>query len=93
MLLMLLLSGKRKGKAWEAWDISCIAFSEHGKARRAWEQFVVIIEKHGKAGEAWGNCFGRELKAWGMYVKHGDSLSLIWKSMEKPGKHGETLLG
>ena len=73
MLHMLLISGKRTGKAWEAWDISQIAFSEHRRARRAWGQFAVNIEKYGKAGEAWGNCFGRELKAWGMYVEHGDS--------------------
>ena len=54
---------------------------------------MVNIEKHGKAGEASGNCFDRELKAWDMYVEHGDGLSLILNRMENPGKHGETLLG
>ena len=54
---------------------------------------MVNIEKHGKAGEAWGNCFRRELKTWGMHVEHGDGLSLTLNRMEKPRKHGETLLG
>ena len=28
-----------------------------------------------------------------MHVEHGDGLSLTFNRMEKPGKHGETLLG